>query len=253
MIRWETPETTSTSPPSSSSNHSAPAAHRFDIPVAGGVARVRFSDRAAGSFSSRPPTAVSEALRQQFVAQPWSWLNQVHGAAVLTVDGPGDRAGSEGDALLSSAWGCALAVQVADCAPIALIGQQATIAVVHAGWRGLADGIVEASVAAAREAGAGELTAIVGPHIGPECYEFGPDLLIEMEGRFGAAVRSRTTAGAPAFDLGRAVRSTLEASGVGDVVAVARCTSCEPEHYFSHRARHETGRHALVAWLELEA
>jgi YfiH family protein len=173
----------------------------------------------------------------------------VHGADVRVVTRPGEWAGSEGDALVTASPQCALAVQVADCAPIAMVGD-AAVGVVHAGWRGLAAGVIEAAFTALGELDRGEVFAVLGPHIGPECYEFGPDQLDELARRFGPGVRGRTSSGTPAFDLGAAVRSELGRLGVRRIIEVGECTSCLPDRYYSHRARGEPGRHAMVAWLE---
>lgn len=174
---------------------------------------------------------------------------QVHGAGVRVVTRPGEWAGQEGDALVTSATGCALAVQVADCAPVVMIAPRA-IGVVHAGWRGLAAGVLETAFSALDETRSGEVFAVVGPHIGPECYEFGLAELDELVARFGPTVRGRTASGTPAFDVGAAVRAELEHLGVSRIIEVGECTSCRVDRYYSHRARAESGRHAMVAWME---
>ena len=200
----------------------------------------------------------------------WVWLRQVHGAGVLVVDQ--DRAPAEpvADAAVTDRPGLPLVVLVADCAPIALVGQRA-VGVVHAGWAGLELGVVERAVeslrAVDREAGsvperqagsvperqagsvperqAGSVRAVVGPCIHPARYEFGPQLLARMVARFGDVVASTTEWGTPALDVPAAVRAALRAAGVVDVTEVGVCTAASADH-FSYRRDGTTGRQALV-------
>jgi len=113
---------------------------------------------------------------------------------------------------------------------------------VHAGWRGLADGVVEEGLAALGSDGGGRarLHAAIGPGIGPCCYEVGD----EVRERFPAEV-----AHGRHLDLKAAARRRLESAGVAEVHDVGLCTSCHPELFFSHR-RDEgtTGRQAGVVW-----
>jgi polyphenol oxidase len=179
----------------------------------------------------------------------------VHGAAVVEVTEPGEHAGAEADAAVSAATGAVLAVQTADCAPLALVADGGAIGVVHAGWRGLLDGVVERAVGRLRGLAPGPYRALLGPCIGPECYEFGIEDLEAMVQRFGPEVRSATREGRPALDLRVAaaaalaeLETTLETRLDDRSVA---CTACGGR-WFSHRARGETERQALVAWIEAE-
>ncbi len=190
------------------------------------------------------------------------WLRQVHGSAVVVVpaeDGPGrgDRdvpspsvtavLDGEADALVSTASSTALAVLTADCASIALGSPEGVFGAVHAGWRGLVDGVVEHAVRAMRNNGATEVVAALGPCIRPECYEFSLPDLDQVAGRFGDQVRAKTAAGRPALDLPAAVAAALAAAGARQQVVAVACTGCG-RGYFSHRARSDTGRQALVVW-----
>jgi YfiH family protein len=182
---------------------------------------------------------------------PWTWLHQVHGSRVVVVSAPGEWAGDEADAAVTDVPGAALSVQTADCAPVVLRAD-GVAGVAHAGWRGLVDGVVGAAVGAMRDLGARDITAAVGPSIGPECYEFGDDLLDEVAGALGPRVRAATATGRPALDLRAAVVAALAAAGVDDVDVDPTCTACgrlDGEPLFSHRARGERERHATVAWL----
>jgi hypothetical protein len=153
----------------------------------------------------------------------------------------------EGDTLLGTGERAALAVLTADCAPLALGSPEGVHAAVHAGWRGLVAGVVDRAVEAMRAVGAGEIVAELGPCIGPCCYEFAPDLAASVSERVGADVGARSTRGRPALDLRAAVRARLAATGVPMDGGAPPCTACAGG-YFSHRARADEARQALVVW-----
>ncbi len=175
----------------------------------------------------------------------------MHGDRVVLVAAPGSGAGEEADAAVTSVTGAVLAVHTADCAPIALVADGGAVAVAHAGWRGLADGVVAATVARLGAVAAGPVRAVVGPLIGPECYEFGAEDLQLVVDRLGPEVAGATTAGTPALDLPTGVRRALEAAGIEAIDFVGGCTACG-EVAFSHRARGDRGRQAVLAWIEAE-
>jgi polyphenol oxidase len=185
--------------------------------------------------------------RRRVVDLPWTWLRQVHGAEVVHVLGPGDGAGNRADAAVTAEAGCALAVLTADCAPVALASPEGVIGVAHAGWMGLAAGVIERTVERMRALGATDVAAAMGPCIHPECYEFGAEHLDRMAARFGDAVRGTTADGAPALDVPAAVRCALGAAGVADVDDIGQCTACDAG-WFSWRARREMARQAVVVW-----
>ena len=178
---------------------------------------------------------------------PWTWLRQVHGNRVVVVGSPGEHAGAEADAAVTDVPGCVLAVQVADCAPVALVASSA-VGVVHAGWRGLEAGVVGNAIDAMRSLGATDIEAIVGPCIEAACYEFGAADLDRVAGVLGDTVRSVTRDGAPALDLRAGVRSALEEAGVGRITVDSTCTACSAAHW-SHRADVDGERQAVVAWM----
>jgi YfiH family protein len=152
---------------------------------------------------------------------------QVHGTRVV-VDGQGIE---EADGQVISGRGVAAVVLVADCVPVALAGPE-RVGVVHAGWRGLAAGVLEAGVEAT-----GAVCAAIGPGIGPCCYEVGDD----VRAVFGTIERT--------LDLKAIARARLKAAGVRDIHDCGLCTSCDAERFFSHRRdRGVTGRQAGLAW-----
>jgi YfiH family protein len=208
-------------------------------------AQVRFTTVADGDLAVG--SVGVDTRRRAIVDLPWTWLRQVHGAGVVVVERPGDHAGTEADAAVTRVPGAALAVQVADCAPVALLAADA-VGAVHVGWRGLVAGVVPAAVDALRSLTDGEVRAVVGPTIGPECYEFGATDLDAVAAAVGPGVRARTADGRPALDLPAAVRSALAAAGVGEVARQGGCTACTAG-WWSYRARGDRARQAVVAWL----
>lgn len=239
-----------------------------------GPARVRLTGRAegdlghSGAFVTRPRAEVL-ARRAAVVDLPWTWLRQVHGAAVVTVAEPGGGAGSVADAAVTDQPGCALAVLAADCAPVALSSPEGVIGVAHAGWKGIMAGVVQATVTAMRDLGATEIEALVGPCARAECYEFGAADLDRIAGCLGPRVRGLTSRslisrslisrgltirgltsrGRPALDLAAAVGGALADAGVAptSVTDVDTCTVCSPGHY-SWRGGRDLERQAVVVW-----
>jgi YfiH family protein len=141
------------------------------------------------------------------------------------------------DGHLTDLPGVGLLVLVADCLPVALAAP-GRVAMLHCGWRGLADGIVETAVARFEEPPA----AAIGPGIGRCCYEVGDEVLAAFDGHPGVA-DGRT------LDLRAVVRERLEASGVRNIADVDLCTSCREDLFFSHRRdRGLTGRQGGLVW-----
>lgn len=178
-------------------------------------------------------------------------LDQVHGTDVVAFAGdpPWQRTVGVGDVLVVDDPVRPVAVWAADCAPVILADRRGRrLVAIHAGWRGLAAGVLDVAVGAlGGRAGA----AVLGPCIHPCCYEFGADDAARVAAGVGvapAAVTSTTTAGTAALDLPAAVAVGLARHDVG-LDAVGPCTACSARWY-SHRARRDDGRHALTAWFE---
>jgi len=181
---------------------------------------------------------------------------QVHGADVAVVGAPappgarpfGDAgAAPEADAVVAPVPGFALAVLVADCAPVGLGSPEGVYAAVHVGWRGLAAGVLGRALAVMGALGASTVQAGVGPCIGPCCYEFGPAGLDDLRQAVPGAVGARTRDGRPALDLRAGVRAQLAAGGAALALEAPECTVCAPGS-FSHRGRRDEGRQALFVW-----
>jgi YfiH family protein len=153
---------------------------------------------------------------------------QVHSATVFRAR-PGAR-GEKGDGLWTDEPGLPVLAMSADCLPLALAradGTTPAVAVLHAGWKGLLAGVVEAGVSAL---GGGSLTAAVGPAIGPCCYEVRDDVAEPFRARFGRDIVREGR-----LDLWRAAELALAEVGVQHVERMDMCTACHPELFFSHR------------------
>jgi YfiH family protein len=192
---------------------------------------------------------------------PWARVRQVHGATVVQArrellgQGPPEARPplAEADGIVTDQPGLVLAVFTADCVPLLLADPAArVVGAVHAGWRGLAAGAVEAGVRAFVDLGAdlGASVALVGPAIGPCCYEVGPEVAEAVGQRYPAAAAT-TRDGSLAVDTTAAVVQALERAGLGAVHAAHECTAHQPERFFSYRRDGTTGRQAgLIALLE---
>jgi copper oxidase (laccase) domain-containing protein len=174
-------------------------------------------------------------------------LHLVHGSVVHLVTGDATEPVPVGDALVSADPTARLFMLTADCAPVAMGSPEGIFGAVHAGWRGLAAGVIESAAAAMREAGASAVAGALGPCIHAECYAFSPPDLRSLVDRYGDQVRGVTSAGGLALDLPATVRAAFVRAGVTEVPGVDRCTACD-ERYFSHRARGDAGRQALIVW-----
>jgi polyphenol oxidase len=214
----------------------------------GGFSTGPYATMNLGRLTRDDPEAVARnraALQAQFGVE-LSLIRQVHGNRVRrVVSAPSPARTEEADGQATTLAGVAPMVLVADCLPIALAGAGA-VAVLHAGWRGLAAGIVAEGVRAVRELGAsGPLEAAIGPGAGPCCYEVGEEVHAAFA-QHGQEVRRGRN-----LDLKTIARKELVRAGVVSVHDVGLCTICaEPSLLFSHRRdRGMTGRQAGIAWL----
>jgi len=188
------------------------------------------------------------ALRSHLPSEPL-WLRQVHGTVVTDADTAVGE--PEADAALARRVGKVCAVLTADCLPILLCDAAGTtVAAVHAGWRGLCAGVIEATLRAMDRPPA-SLLAYLGPAIGPRAYEVGD----EVRSAFIAADPNCV----PAFALGRPgkyyadlyalARQRLQRQGVGKVYGGGYCTYAERERFYSYRRDGATGRMAALIWM----
>jgi polyphenol oxidase len=232
---------------------------------------VAFTERTGGCSSSpyeslnlgystedRPAnvSANRDRVRLALGLPPFTFGHQVHGARLSRVGAGRAGAGyadpartlAATDAMVTALAGVALAVLTADCVPVALADPRAgLLAVVHAGWRGIAAGVLQRAVGTFPDPP--EVRAAIGPAVGPDHYEVSEEVAAEVAaGAAGRAIVHRDGAGArPRLDLPGTARRVLETAGILRIELSESCTACEPARYFSHRRDGPTGRQALVA------
>ncbi|MBP6627368.1 MAG: peptidoglycan editing factor PgeF [Arenimonas sp.] len=199
--------------------------------------------------------AGNRALLAEWLAlpSPPRWLNQVHGIAVHRFHGIADDAAEPtADAAVTSAPGVVLAILTADCLPVLFAARDGgEVAAAHAGWRGLAAGVLEATVAA-MHAPPSQLLAWLGPAAGPSAYEVGLDVRDAFLAHDAAAAGAflPTRPGHWRVDLYALARRRLASVGVHAVSGGGDCTLSDARHYFSHRRDGRTGRMASLAWIQ---
>jgi YfiH family protein len=230
LIRWDAP---------------GPYLAAFSTRV-GGVSEAPFDTLNLGRLTADSPGHVAEN-RMRLCAEAGTepellcFGRQVHGPLVRRAEGQGEP----GDGVWTDEPGRPLLVFTADCLPVALAranGGPPAIAALHVGWRGLLAGIVQT---AAAQLGGGELAAVIGPGIGPCCYEVGEEVAAPFRERYGARIVR-----AGKLDLWTATEQALRAAGVATVSRVDLCTACNNDLFFSHRRDGvQTGRQGLIAYV----
>jgi YfiH family protein len=195
-----------------------------------------FGTAADGDARTDPIARVRFAAALE-VSPDWAYVHQVHGAAVVTAAEPGLR--GDADAIITAIDDLPLCVATADCVPVIIEGERTTAAV-HAGWRGIVAGVVEATMAAIRDSGDVPLRAAVGPAIGPCCYEVGDEVLDRL-----APFAAETTWGSTSVDLPAAVAARL---GSLPMWQADRCTF-DSEELNSYRRDRTKSRQVAVTWL----
>lgn len=226
---------------------------RVDIDRA--VVHIVTTDRFDGSFALDVEPSLLADRRAAVCDAPWLAMRQVHGTTIIgaaqdtggSVFVAGDDSPPQADGAITFNDECAVSVLTADCAPVVLVGSTG-VAVVHAGWRGAAEGVITAAARQLVAAGATPVASVLGPCIQPEAYEFGVEDLKPIVAAFGGDVASRTSGGADALDLTRVVQIACERAGWPPP---ERPTCTSDRRFFSHRTRRDSGRQATVAWLEL--
>jgi YfiH family protein len=223
----------------------------------GGISRGAFGELNLGLRTEDDPALVARnrALACATLGiRPFACGEQVHGARVERVGlrragaGFSDPAGAVtgADGLVASSRRVPLSVLVADCVPVALVApSQGAFAVVHAGWRGIASGIVPTAVR--RVGDPSEVRAMIGPSIGVDHYEVGDDVARAVSTAAQEGARVRRSGGRLYLDLPGTVERILGQVGVRAIERASECTACLPDRFFSHRRDGRTGRQALIA------
>ncbi|BBF85497.1 uncharacterized conserved protein [Aquitalea magnusonii] len=191
-----------------------------------------------------------ELLRAALPAEP-AWLNQIHGTHVVNAAEVSDRL-LDADASYSTTPGTVCVVMTADCLPVLLCNAAGSVvAAAHAGWRGLCDGVLEASVAATGVA-ASSLMAWLGPAIGPDAFEVGAEVRAAFMAQDPAAEQAFAAIGEDKYlaDIYLLARQRLAALGIERVYGGDFCTVIDRERFFSYRRDKITGRMASLIWLQ---
>lgn len=192
-------------------------------------------------------------LRTILPTEP-AWLSQVHGARVVDAALVGSVP-PEADASISTVPGVVCAIQTADCLPVLFCdGGGRAVGAAHAGWRGLAGGVLENTMAAMRDAGASDIFAWLGPAIGPQCFEVGQDVFDAFAAKDGKmATAFKPIAGCPGkyfADIFALACRSLTLAGVAQVTGGGMCTVTEQKRFYSYRRDKVTGRMASLIWLK---
>ena len=233
----------------------APARVRaFVTTRAGGVSEGEYASMNLGANSGDEAGRVMRnraIVRERVPGEP-AYLAQVHGTDVADLDAVDESHRPRADAAVASRAGRVAVVLTADCMPLFLADRAGRrIAVAHAGWRGLAAGVVESTLAAMRT-DAKEVVAWMGPTIGPRAFEVG----VEVKDAFERADPAATAAFAPHVpgkylaDLYALARQRLARAGVREVHGGGFCTFHEPGRFFSYRRVAKSGRMGAFIWLE---
>ncbi len=217
----------------------------------GGFSAAPYASLNLGSHVGDQPLVVNRnrmLLAPLMPSEP-VWLNQVHGICVVDVGHAGCL--PQADASVSTHRGSVCVVMTADCLPVLLCNEQGTVVgAAHAGWRGLCDGVIEATVAAMK-APANTLMAWLGPAIGPSAFEVGDEVraaLIACQPRAAAAF----VAGAEGkwmADIYQLARLRLNELGIDKIYGGDFCTHGDPERFYSYRRDGVTGRMGSFIWL----
>lgn len=218
----------------------------------GGVSRAPWAGFNLGDHVGDDPAAVGanrQRLRQALPEEP-RWLSQVHGTRC--VDAALASGDEQADASFTRQRGAVCAVLTADCLPLIFCDDDATVVgAVHAGWRGLAAGVIESTVAAMGEPGE-RLMAWLGPAIGPRAFEVGNEVREAFVATDAAAAMAFVAApgGKWLCDIYLLARQRLAALGIRRTSGADSCTVSEAGRFFSYRRDGVTGRMATLVWLE---
>ncbi len=232
----------------------------------GGVSLAPYDDGVSGqngfnlaSHVGDNPAHVAQnraLLRTVLPAEP-AWLTQTH--SILVHDAAKVTGAPEGDASYATARNIVCVTMTADCLPVLFCDAKGTIvAAAHAGWRGLADGILEATVQAMRDQGAQEILAWMGPAIGPQSFEVGEDVLEAFTSRVpdtraGFTPIAGNSVNQPRkylSDMYQLARIVLSKVGVTRVAGGGWCTVLDKKRFYSFRRDDITGRMASVIWMK---
>lgn len=236
-----------------------PCVHAVVTTRQGGVSAAPWQSLNLGTHVGDDPAAVREnrtrllaALQAVAPCGEPQWLNQVHGITVVEAEAGRQTARvPDADAVTTAVKNLPCVVMTADCLPVFFCDRQGTrVAVAHAGWRGLCDGVLEATLRHFPDKA--EVIAWLGPAIGPDAFEVGPEVREAFIAHLPAAAeafRPSPNAGRWLADIYGLARQRLRAAGVLGVYGGGFCTVTEADRFFSYRRDGQTGRMASVIWI----
>lgn len=220
----------------------------------GGVSTGVYASLNLAEHVGDAPASVSENrvhLQAGLAGARPGWLKQVHGTRVARLDGHAVPAPA--DASVTSEPKQACVIMTADCLPVLFCDAKGTrVAAAHAGWRGLAAGVLEASLAEMQETPS-QIMAWLGPAIGPKSYEVGEEVMrafVEHDAAAASAFSPGKVTGKWWCDLYTLARQRLQAAGITRIYGGGYCTYTDWERFFSYRRDGECGRMATLVWLE---
>lgn len=218
----------------------------------GGVSDAPYASLNLGDHVGDRPEHVqrNRAIVRECVAAEPAWLKQVHDTDIVDLDDY--CTGAVADGCIARRSGQVCVIMTADCLPVLLCDRTGSVVgAAHAGWRGLCNGVIEATVKRMGHAGE-ELMAYLGPAVGPKHYEVGTEVRDAFVRILPEAASAFTTHGKDKFlaDLYALARQRLSRLNIGAVFGGNYCTFAERERFFSFRRDGETGRMASLIWLE---
>ena len=232
----------------------APRVRAFVTTRAGGVSRGEFGSMNLGSRSGDEAGNVArnrDIVREHLPGDPL-WMAQVHGTDVADLDRADGSQAPRADAAVLSRPGRVGVVLTADCMPLFLADEEGTrVAVAHAGWRGMAAGVIENTVRA-MDIPVRRVRAWMGPTIGPQAFEVGPEVreAFLAGDPFSDAAFKPHKPGKYLADLYALARRRLAGAGVARISGGGFCTYTDAERFFSYRRAQASGRMGAFIWIE---
>jgi len=179
----------------------------------------------------------------------WNWLSQEHGTEIVWLDENERAFGDKGDALGTSSSQKVIAITVADCLPLLLIEEGGILTLLHLGWRGIEQGLLEKAIQLIKTKSDEPMSAVLGPCINSCCYEFGQNEMDDLVEKYGPKIIGETLTGALSLNIKECVREILKSCHVEVKYDDAFCTNCDPRHW-SFRAEGTDKRQVMIAWKE---
>lgn len=228
----------------------APGVKAVSTTRLGGVSRGPYESFNLGGFCGDDAADVEHnrkhLLSELALPAPPKWLQQVHGVDILCADT--QSIDSPADGIYSDKAGAVCCVTTADCLPIVLATTKGTrVMAIHAGWRGIAKGIIESAVTA-MACSPNDISVWLAPCIGPEAFEIGPEVREQLKGSDLAYTQSPKHSDRLMANLELLATERLNALGVETIQASRLCTHTHAERFFSYRRDGQTGRMATLIW-----